>query len=297
MKKILAIDLGGTTAKVGLINSRDKKASKHLVIETKKEDVIKHLWEGLRQIDESEYDAIGFAVPGMVDEKNGVVIVSGNLNWRDFHVTKEMKKYTNKPVYLLNDANAVALGEVWIGSGSKFSDVLFYTIGTGIGGAIICNNKLITGYRGTAGEFGHGGVFQNTIDCNCGLLRCLEPIASATGLIKGLLELKNPRRLQDLTNESLINDLEVRKVFIKHWDILANHMSTLIYALNPEAIVIGGGVSNIGYEISKILYALVKDKVAPNILHDLKIVNASLGNKAGIYGAAKYCLDQLDNKE
>ena len=294
-KKILAIDLGGSTAKVAIINEEGKIAFRFKNIKTMKDHLIPNLWKEIENQlpDNINYEAIGFATAGMIDEKNGIILIAGNLNLKNFKLKEEISKYTSKPCFLINDANAAALGEYWVGKGKEYHSLIFYTIGTGIGGAIIINNHLVTGAKGTAGELGHGGNFQNKINCNCGLINCLEPIASATGLKRALMKLSPTITLREIDSDILKNNKQVRNLFKKQWAPLADHMSVMIYALDPEIIIIGGGVSGIGNEVSNLIYSLLQKKVHPSILGNLKVANSILGNDAGIYGAAKIALDSL----
>lgn len=284
---ILAIDLGGTSAKIGLI--KNEKVVKTWQILTNTADVWGNIKMHLIDLDLDEVDAIGLSTPGFIDHKNGIIKLAGNLNWKDYDVKKDFVKYFNKPVYVLNDANAAALGEFWQGAGKAFDSIVMYTIGTGIGGGLIINGKLVYGKDGYAGELGHGGNFQSKWACTCGLKHCVEPVSSATGITKSLKEGGYNITVKE-AGELIDSDPKVRKIFKDSLTPLGMHISTMQCALNPDAIIIGGGPSNIGEPLRKIIQEVVDENQLDFITKSTKIVLATTKNDAGMLGAAYWAI-------
>lgn len=285
--KILAIDLGGTSAKIGLFDN--DKIVKTWQILTKVDDIWGNIRTHLVGLDLNEVDAIGLSTPGFIDHKNGIVKLAGNLKWKDYDVKKDFIKYFNKPVYVLNDANAAALGEYWQGAGKEYDSIVLYTIGTGVGGGIIMNGQLVYGKDGYAGELGHGGNFQNKWACTCGLKHCIEPVSSATGITKMLKEAGFNITVKE-AGEMIETNPRVRAVFKEALTPLGLHISTMQCALNPDAIIIGGGPSNIGEPLRKIIQEIVDENQLDFIAKSTKIVLATTKNDAGMLGAACWAI-------
>ena len=183
------------------------------------------------------------------------------------------------------------MGEYWKGAASNDSSTIFYTIGTGIGGGIVINGQLIYGNNGYAGEFGHGGNFQDKWECECGLKNCIEPISSATGITRALHEagynisLKEAARLW--TKE---NNKDIKEIFRNSFIPLAEHIIIMETAINPESIVIGGGPSNIGEPLRKLIDDLVKERQLDFISSTTPIKIATTKNDAGMFGAAFWAI-------
>ncbi|ATG97405.1 ROK family protein [Mesoplasma lactucae] len=318
MKKVLGIDLGGTSAKVGVVNQYGEIEHK-TEIKNDKDNLLPNLVDKiLEELDKWGYDyktdieRIGFDAPGFIDHKDGIVKIAGNLNWFDFDLKSELEElFHGKPVYVLNDANAAALGEFWTGAASKYNSEIFYTLGTGVGGAIVLDGKLVTGEHGFAGEFGHGGHMQKVFDCNCGLTECLEPVSSAIGMAKVMRKLfnddpKHPVRKLFEDNGVEIDKLEMRDIsevydatkdpqlkalMLEIYRPLLTHMSLMIYALDVKAIILGGGGSKMGQNLIDIIWEGLSDIVVDMYKKDVVISIAELGNDAGIVGAAYYAIN------
>ncbi len=306
---ILALDLGGTSCKLAIIDENKKIIKKFKPIQTVVGMDLKWLFDELNKIlDDNEYDYIGLSTPGFIDHKNSIIKLSGNLNFKNFNIKANAKKYTSKQIFVLNDANAAALGEVWF-TNSDIDSCIFYTIGTGIGGGLIVNGKLVFGSEGFAGEFGHGGNFSHQFKCSCGEIGCIEPLASAQGLRKLLLAKAkgNPNsKLAKIINEHqnhfdvrdvkelLVNsDPLVKNVFETSMDVLSAHISTMIYAINPQLVIIGGGISHCGKPLLDIIIKGVKKYSSDIMIKNTVFTIAKLGNDAGIFGAAKWVIDNV----
>ncbi len=282
--KILAIDLGGTTAKVALMVNDE--ITKRWVIPTDVNNIFENIKNNLEGLDLDTVDRIGLSMPGFINHRTGVVKLSGNLKLNDFDAKEEFKKIFGKEVFVLNDANAAAMGEYWKGAGKDYSSIVFYTIGTGIGGGLIINNKLVYGNDGYAGEFGHAGLMQNEIKCNCGLKNCVEPMSSATGIERILSKHYGKQTsIKEVVSKITNKDPEVIELMKKALMPLTSHIAVMQTAINPDAIIIGGGPSAIGQPLLDIISENLKTMQLPFIQKSTKLLIASTKNDAGIYGA------------
>ncbi len=314
MKKyVFGVDIGGTTVKLGLFDIEGNVLDKW-EIPTRTEDngslilpdIADSIREKMKQIDREAVIGVGVGAPGPVDAE-GVIHRAVNLGWGTFSIKESLEDLLNMPVMAGNDANVAALGEMWMGGGQGYKDLVVVTLGTGVGGGIIMNEKVLTGATGSGGEIGHIHVQNDEEEtCGCGNSGCLEQYASATGITR----LAN-RRLAEDDKASVLRDGEVTAKAV--WDAvkakdelaievaerfgayLGNGLAVIASVMNPEAFVIGGGVSKAG----EILIDYMKPNYEKNVFHgckDVKFALATLGNDAGIYGAAKLILD-LENKE
>lgn len=291
MKNILSIDLGGTSAKVAFF--QDGKITKRWQIDTDINNIWKNIFNNLEGLDLKEVELLGISMPGFIDHKNGVVKLAGNLNLKDYSPAEDIKKIIDVPTYIVNDANAATLGEFWKGAGAKYNSILLYTIGTGIGGGAIIENELVYGKDGYAGEFGHGGNFQDKYPCSCGLKHCLEPLSSATGITKLLKE--NGLDISVKEAGEIWSD-QIQDIFKIALRPLASHMAIMQTAVNPDAIIIGGGPSNIGERLRKLIEDLVREEQLGFVADATEIVIAQTKNDAGVYGAAYWAITQNDKK-
>ncbi|MCR5421642.1 MAG: ROK family glucokinase [Lachnospiraceae bacterium] len=303
-------DIGGTTIKLGLFTPGGDIVKKW-EIPTRKEDNGSHILEDIAAAIKSEMEVrglskdniigVGAGAPGPVD-KDGVVYKAVNLGWGILNMQQELNRLTGLMVRAGNDANIAALGEMWKGGGEGFKDLVVVTLGTGVGGGVIIDGKVVSGCLGGGGEIGHIHIEDNETEiCGCGNKGCLEQYTSATGIVR-----LAKRRLEKDDMESRLRGGEVtaKTVFdaVKAGDALAievaeqfgeylaKGLATVACVTNPEVFVIGGGVSKAG----EVLLDYVKKYYKQYVFHasaDAKFKLAKLGNDAGIYGAAKLVLE------
>ena len=309
-KYIYGIDIGGTTVKMGLFDEKGDMLEKWEIV-TRKEnngenilpDIVKSIKEknSEKSIETDDILGIGMGVPGPITE-DGRVLKCANLGWGIFSVADEMSKLTGvKKVKVGNDANVAALGEQWRGGGRGFDNIVMVTLGTGVGGGIIMNGKILTGKNGAAGEIGHITVNpKETLTCGCGCKGCLEQYSSATGVIrlaKERLEASDkPSELRKFADDE-IGGKEVFDAY-KAGDELAAEavdefaaylgmgLGNVASVVDTQAFVIGGGLSKNG----PIVIELIKKQYEKNVMFALKNTEfrlAELGNDAGMYGAVR----------
>ncbi|AHB36636.1 ROK family protein [Spiroplasma apis] len=312
MIKALCIDIGATSAKCALFED-NKTLFRFFVDTTNNKDIVKRIHEKFnKKCEESNIKAddlsfIGIACAGLVDSTNGIVVLASNLGWKDYPLLETTKKlFKSNKVFILNDAKAATYGEWKLGLKGKKSSMALYCIGTGIGGGAIFDNKLVMGdSSGLPSEPGHGGGYQNTIKCACGLEGCIDPISSATwiekqlnlvgskstGKLGELYKLNNNLHIIDIVDLFKEKDKEVISIFEEAVEPLAKSMSTLIHFLDFETFVIAGGPSNLGQPLLDIIKNQLKRFTLPNFLNKLDLRTASLTNWSGTYGVYEYGKD------
>lgn len=305
------VDVGGTTIKMGLFEMSGKLLEKW-EIPTRTEEHGKYILDDIakqvenklseKNISKEAVAGIGVGVPGPVKE-DGTVIKCVNLGWGIFNVTEALSEKTGLPVKAGNDANVAALGEMWQGSGKGSQDVLLVTIGTGVGGGIVIGGKMVAGSNGAAGEIGHILVDSKEKEyCTCGKRGCLEQFASATGIVrmakKALAEQewKTPlRKIENLTAKDIFEAAKQGDAFGENQveqlgEILGTAIANIACVINPEVIVIGGGVSKAGSILIQVLNKYFMEK-SYHASQNARIVLAKLGNDAGIYGCIRMLIE------
>ena len=309
------IDVGGTTVKCGLFKT-DGVLVEKWEIPTRTEnngseivpDVAKTIEEKLaeKNISKEEVDGIGIGVPGPVNAE-GDVIAAVNLFWGYKKLSKELNELTGLTVKVGNDANVAALGEAWKGAAAGAKNVILVTLGTGVGGGIIVDGKIVAGHHGAGGEIGHANVMHDeTETCNCGNKGCLEQYTSATGIVRlakqELASSEAPsvlREEKELSAKAVLDGyksgdaLSVR-VMDKVGEILGGALAMFTAVVDPETIVIGGGVSKAGEVLIPYIEKPYKER-AFFADKNVRFVLAQLGNDAGICGSAKLVLDEKKN--
>ncbi len=301
MKKyIYGFDIGGTSIKIGLFNLSGELIEKWEIntnITNKGVYILEDIYESIKkhQVQLKDVLGYGFGVPGPI--VNGIIIKGINLPWENYDLKKEFYKYIkNDLIFVENDANVAVLGETWQGAAKGYKNSAMITVGTGVGGGIVVNSKVIDGTHGSAGEIGHiRVVHENGLLCNCGSVGCLETVASATG-IKNMFtqmhqttnlstKLKDNYSAKDIFDAAKEGDLLSLAVVEKTSYYLGYACQILSLVTNPDIIIIGGGVAKSGmFFIDKIRKHF--QQTAFNSVKDTIIVLAQLGNDAGIYGAA-----------
>ena len=309
MKYYAGIDLGGTNTKIGLVDE-DGNIIFTTIVKTDSmegfEKTIQRLSKILLQqvksfdLNFDDVQSVGVGVPGPVLNSR-VVKFWANFPWKNgVDLALEFEKNLGKPVKADNDVNVITLGEMWKGSAQGYKNVLGLAIGTGIGGGIIVDGKLVSGENGAGGEVGHIKVERDGKLCGCGQKGCWEAYASATGLIREAQSRLAVNKTNGLYEQVIGRDLEAKDIFDVakegdafaldlvdyEADYIALGIGNLLNVLDPEIVVVGGGVSLAG----DILFDKVKERLKkyafPSTTENLKIVAASLGNDAGILGAA-----------
>lgn len=303
---VFGVDIGGTTVKLGLFNKAAELLDKWEIPTVKENggeqilpDVAKSILKKMEEkgIAKSDIIGIGVGAPGAVDEEGTMVGGAVNLGWGVLNIPQILKEYLDVPVKAANDANVAALGEMWQGGGKGHRNMVAVTLGTGVGGGIIVEGKILTGATGAGGEIGHIHMEDNETElCGCKKKGCLEQYASATGIVR-----LTKRRLAEDDKPSCLREGEIsaKTVFdgVKAGDevaieiaerfgnYLGKGLAMVACTVNPEVFVIGGGVSKAG----EILLSFIKPSFEKYVFSPCKKVEfalAKLGNDAGIYGAA-----------
>ena len=311
MKYGFGIDLGGTTVKIAYFDETGNMLDKWeipTVTENGGAQILPDIAESIHQyivgysIPETAILGLGIGVPGPVNAK-GVVNKCINLGWGVFNIAQTLSELTGFPVKAGNDANVAALGEFWKGGGQGCDNMVFVTLGTGVGGGIVVEGKLLHGAHGSGAEIGHLVLNrEETVPCNCGKKGCVEQYCSATGIVRlaklYLSSHDSPSKLRELENLTCKDIFDAGKagdpaalvildqVYRYMGEFLANVCSTV----DPEEVVIGGGVSKAG----DVLIQGIEPYFQKYVFHaasGARFALASLGNDAGAYGAFKLALD------
>ena len=311
MKYGFGVDLGGTTVKIAYFDETGNMISKW-EIPTVTADcgsrILPDIAASIREFREKNDIAaesllgVGIGVPGPVDAK-GNVNRCVNLGWGTFNINKELSALTGLPVTAGNDANVAALGEFWKGGGQGCDNMVFVTLGTGVGGGIVIEGKLLHGAHGSGAEIGHMVLNRDeTAVCGCGKRGCVEQNCSATGIVrmaKLALEASDEdsalRRLSNLTCKDIFDagkqgDRLALQVLDKYYAYMGEFLADVCCVVNPEVVVLGGGVSKAG----DVLLDGLKPYFNKYVFHaasNVKFTLAALGNDAGAYGAFKLALD------
>ena len=310
MKYCFGVDIGGTTLKIGLFKTDGELVDKWEIktrTENKGEAILPDIAESLKKkmeekgIEASQMSGIGIGVPAPVDD-NGVVQNTANLGWGYKEVNREMEELTGLKVAAGNDANVAALGEMWLGAGKGQKNMIMVTLGTGVGGGVIVNGHPLGGAHGAGGEIGHLCVnYEETEHCGCGKTGCLEQYASATGIARlakkrlaaddAASSLRDKKEISAKTVFDALKDGDkVAEEIVEEFGVYLGHaMANLAAVVDPSVIVIGGGVSKAG----EILLDYVEKNFQEKAFFankNTEFVLATLGNDAGICGAAKLIL-------
>ncbi|NQP52081.1 ROK family glucokinase [Streptococcus suis] len=316
-KKIIGIDLGGTSVKLAILTTEGEIQEKWSIKTNILDDgshIVPDIIDSIKQrfethgLTKDDFLGVGMGSPGVVDSEAGTVIGAYNLNWKTLQLVKDrFESALGLPFFIDNDANVAALGEQWVGAGNNNPNVVFMTLGTGVGGGVIAAGNLIRGVKGAGGELGHITVdFDEPFACTCGKKGCLETVASATGIVNlsrryadqyaGDAKLKQmiddgqdvtAKDVFDLAKEG--DDLAL--IVYRHFsDYLGVACANIAAVLNPAYIVLGGGVSAAGEFLLDGVRKVFAENSFPQIKESTQIVLATRGNDAGVLGAASLVL-------
>ena len=313
MKYGFGVDLGGTTVKLAFFNDEGTMLNKWEIPTVTVEggshilpDIAASIRAHLDKVGVADSDVlgVGIGVPGPVNGK-GVVNKCVNLGWGVFNIHEELGKLTGFPVKAGNDANVAALGEYWKGGGQGCENMIFATLGTGVGGGIVVDGKLVHGVHGAGGEIGHLVLNRDeTEPCGCGKCGCVEQYCSATGIVRMAekhLAATNeasslrdifPLTCKDVFDHAAAGDAVASDILEKVYAYLGEFLADLCAVLDPEAVVLGGGVSKAGLPLLDGARRYF-DKYAFHGTKGVRFELASLGNDAGAYGAFKLALSEF----
>lgn len=313
MKYGFGVDLGGTTVKIAFFDETGNMISKWeipTVTANGGSQILPDIAASIqdycvkKQIANSDLIGIGIGVPGPVNSK-GVVNRCVNLGWGVFNLHEELSGLTGLPVKAGNDANVAALGEFWKGGGQGCDNMVFVTLGTGVGGGIVIEGRLLHGSHGSGAEIGHVVLNRDeTATCGCGKHGCAEQYCSATGIVRlaklyleAHSEASQLRELPEITCKDIFDagkagDAAATAILDQYYAYMGEFLANLCSIVDPEVVVLGGGVSKAG----SVLLDGVKPYFYKNVFHaasGAEFALASLGNDAGAYGAFKLALDEF----
>ena len=315
----LGIDLGGTKILTAVVNARGEMLSRdHSVTPASHgpEAVIKAILDStnraLKQagISASGLGAIGVGAPGLSNPETGILFTSPNLpGWQDVPLRDIVEKALDKKAFIINDANAAALGELYFGAARGARNFIYITLSTGIGGGIVTDGKIYTGASGTAGEVGHMTIDIEGPPCGCGHGGCWETLASGTALAReARQQVEQAARTSILdyaegdaariTAEAVhhaaqAGDRLAAELIAKTAFYVGVGLANLINLFNPELIVIGGGLSNIGDRLLEPAYRVARERAFPESYRAVRFARAELGRDSGVIGAAAFALQEM----
>ncbi|MDP4132787.1 MAG: ROK family protein [Bacillota bacterium] len=306
----LAIDLGGTNIKAGLVDEDGKiinRAQRPTLAHRGYEEIAKDM--ALCAIEAAEtagvsmddIESVGIGSPGTIDNNRGIIVYANNINFRNTPIRSEMQKYINKPIYMGNDADCAALGE-YVMLKKDMKSFVFVTLGTGVGGGIIIDGKLFSGFNGAGGELGHMTLVKGGKKCTCGRKGCYEAYASVTGLIDATKQaiLENPNsylaslcknNLEEVGGKTAFlaakDGDELGKKIVDEWiGYVSEGITNIVNIFQPEVLAIGGAISKEGDTILKPITEFVEKYRYSKDVDQTRLEIARLGNDAGLIGAA-----------
>ncbi|HCD69176.1 MAG TPA: glucokinase [Ruminococcaceae bacterium] len=308
----IGIDLGGTNIKVGLVDENYnivQKATAKTNLPRPADSIcgtiVELIWQCLNaaKVTIGEVNSIGIGTPGVANRNSGIVLYSCNLDFHNTDLRTLLKQRLDKPIFVENDANAAAFGEVLAGAGKGYSDVVVVTLGTGVGGGIIIGGKIYTGFNFCGAELGHTVIEFNGRQCGCGRKGCFEAYSSATALInmtKEAMEANKESAMWGLVGGDIekvdgktafdgmrANDEAAKGVVNMYIEYLGCGLTNIVNTFQPEVLLIGGGICKEGENLTKPLYEIIcRDMYCIDEKQSTKLDICKLGNDAGIIGAA-----------
>jgi len=298
-KKVLAIDIGGSKLMLGCVDNTGRileKINVPLPGSITQEILINAVKEASEQLDLREAAAVGVNIPGLADAKNGIWVHAPYSGVSDFPVVQEFAKLFGLPVYIENDVNACALAEKLFGLCRNINDYIWITVSNGIGGSVVLNGGLYGGYAGNAGEIGHFIVEEKDgFKCGCGNTGCLEAQAAGPGIAKlyGLFSGKQTApemRSKEVGDLARSGDAHAAAAFEKSGYYIGKALSYAVNFVNPEAVILGGGVMMDDELLMPAIKLNFKRFVFEKANKDIKIVKTGLGYDAALLGAATLAL-------
>lgn len=316
MYEIIALDIGGTNIKYGIVDETggivgkgEEPTDAALGGERLLERIMRIVDELLRQTSASSGKAIGISTAGQVDRRSGKVIsATGNLpGWGGTPLGDTLQRQFRLPVRVENDVHAAALGEMWLGTGSKARDFVMLTLGTGVGGAIVLDNRLVYGHDGMAGSFAHMRLYRDGLPCGCGLNGCFEQYASVGALVRayerrmaGALPGSFSGTGRVVNGETVFEaekdgDPAAREAVAEWLEHVSWGIANIVHGWNPDLVLIGGGVSRQGAAFADRIQDKVSAMLVNPVKHALAIQASVLANDAGMIGAAYRALQGLES--
>lgn len=315
LKQLVAgVDLGGTTINIGLVSPQGEILEERVLctnVQNGPDDAVIRIAEviaGLRDNYKSSYEivAIGIGTPGILDCDKGIILEASNLpGFGGYEITRQLTRRTGLPTSLENDANLAALGEQWLGAGDQLPDMFMITLGTGVGGALIVNNKVLK-INGVSGEFGHMIIDLNGTVCNCGRKGCIETFISKIGLQRMAADRISKGKMSALAQylpdkfspqimalAAQDGDELAREIFHTAGNALGIAAANVVNLVGVKRIVIGGGIANAWDHFIQPVQHAFAQTVFGYRPEKYKIVKARLGEKAGFVGAARMALSLL----
>ena len=315
----IGIDVGGTNVKAGIVDGDGKIVIKSSIPTSSDKDykkIVREVSEKIRELAESalveweEIAGVGIGCPGIITSEMGVVDYTCNLGWNKVPLAAEFTANLDKPAFVSNDANVAALGEAMFGTGRDYHDVIFVTLGTGVGGGVIIENKLFEGYKSKGAELGHMVIEVGGEQCGCGRRGCMEAYCSATALIRDTKRaMENDRQSamweyvggdigkvdgRTAFECSKRGDAAAQKVIENYIMYLGEGLSNFINIFRPQAIILGGGVCAQGdYLVKPVQKYVDRHTYGGENAPKTHILTATLGNDAGLVGAASLVMSKL----
>lgn len=315
MRNIIGIDIGGTNIKHSLINEKGSVLFEGLNLtkaETTTDEVIGQVKKSISEVLSyaKEHNllesiaGIGIGTPGIID-KTAKIIIGGADNivgWENLPLGDIIEKEFNLKTLLINDANAMGVAELKFGAGKGSDNIIFLTVGTGIGGAIVINGEIFSGYNNRGSELGHIPLIADGIPCSCGSVGCFEAYASTSALVSQFQDewIKSHQHLDQVVDGRLIvklfheNNLVATSCMDKHFDFLGRGIAGLVNIFSPQKVIIGGGISESGDFYLQNIKEYFDKYVMKDCAANTVLVLAELGNKAGMIGAASYILSYIE---
>lgn len=301
---ILSIDIGGTAVKMGLVDRAGTIHARHeasVCCDNYKTPILTTVIREAKLLLAREniaIEGIGVSATGQVDDRAGVVIgTNGKIpHYEGSQIKREMEAEFGVPVFALNDANAAALGECFAGRAKGVDNVLMITLGTGVGGGIVLGGKIFGGTRGIAGELGHIPLYAGGIPCPCGSRGCYESYAATTALVRLAKEATGEEEMNGriIFSRAAAGDKVMLGIMDRWIGDIAAGIVGLVHTLNPQMVLIGGGVSSQEELLIKPLRERILGTLMPRFAEGLQVEAATLGNDAGMIGAARFCMDNIN---